>query len=517
VLRIAERLDRHGETSEVIASLERSIGELFARIGDARQGSEPTINETIVRDLSSLRSLQDETDRRTRATLEAVHETLEKVVDRLAMIETDVGVSRVHASPAKAAAPAIVVQPSDVSPSLSPSRQDMALELSEPRAAQQSFIAAARRATQLMGGAPPPPPRIDQDDAMASRIVASGDKTAAGDTSRKMILGVAGLGVAGLVLTLGAYRTMRADGALFGALTPQFLAPQILTPQAQNLEGQGLEPLASAPQAASEITEAGAAAVSDNAQQAATTMLDPTPVGTIARPVAVLDILRELAQSGHAPAQSELASRLVEGRGVVRDAAEGMRWLEKAAAQNYTPAAYRLGALYEKGTGAEHSLKTALQWYKKAAQSGHVRAMHNLGVLLADGVNDRPDYIAAAAMFRRAAQHGLRDSQYNIAVLYTRGLGVELNLVEAYKYFSLAAVEGDVESLNRRAEIGAQLLPRQMEEARKAVDTFALREPDANANEPAAFDAIVAARASLQQAPAPTPGRKIENRVTSLK
>ncbi|MDB5545038.1 MAG: peptidoglycan-binding protein [Hyphomicrobiales bacterium] len=500
VLRIAERLDRHGETSEAIGSLERSIGELFARIGEARQVADPAINETIARDLSSLRSLQDETDRRTRATLDAVHETLEKVVDRLAMIETEFGVLRLPA--AKADAPAIAVQPVDASASFAPSRHDMAIELSEPRAAQQSFIAAARRATQLMGGAPSPPPRIDHDDAIASRIEMSGEKTAAGETSRKMILGVAGLGVAGLVLTLGAYRAMRDDGSLFGALTPQ-----ILTPQAQIL----------GPQAATELPDAAAATASGLTQQTATDMFDPTPVATIARPVPGLDILRDLAESGRAPAQYELASRLIEGRGVARDAAEAMRWLEKAAAQNYAPAQYRLGALYEKGAGAERSLKTALQWYTKAAQAGHVRAMHNLGVLLADGVNDRPDYIAAAALFRRAAQHGLRDSQYNIAVLYTRGLGVELNLVEAYKYFSLAAAEGDLESFNRRDEIGAQLLPKQMEEARNAVDTFAVREADANANEPAAFEAIVAARANAPPAPALTPGRKVENRVTSLK
>jgi localization factor PodJL len=312
-----------------------------------------------------------------------------------------------------------------------------------------------------------------------------------------MILGLTGIGVAGLVLTLGAYQAMREDGSLFGGVAPQTLAPQLLSEAAKT-------------------PEAPEASAFEPVEQSAAPLLDPAPVGAIAQPVATFESLQDLAESGRAPAQYEFASRLIEGRGVPRDAGEAVRWFEKAAAQDYTPAQFRLGALYEKGVGVERSLKTAAQWYDRAAQAGHVRAMHNLGVLLADGVNDRPDYLAAAAMFRRAAQHGLRDSQYNLAVLYARGLGVEASLIAAYKYYALAANEGDAESMIRRDEIGARLLPKQMEEARNAVETFVLREPDASANEPAAVDASVAVRASAP-VPAATPGRKVENRVTSLK
>ena len=46
--------------------------------------------EHVTRELADLRALQDAADRQTHATLTAVHETLEKVVDRLAMLEDDI-------------------------------------------------------------------------------------------------------------------------------------------------------------------------------------------------------------------------------------------------------------------------------------------------------------------------------------------------------------------------------------------------------------------------------------------
>jgi localization factor PodJL len=511
VLRIAERLDRHGEASEAISTLERSIGDLSAQIGEARQSASAEVGETIARDLSSLRSVQDETDRRTRATLEAVHETLEKVVDRLAMLEGDVGALRVRPAPAAAAATVTIAPiaanaaPAVIAPAPT-SRHDVALQLSEPRAAQKSFIAAARRATELMGGAPHPQ-RGENDgrnaDAspgeQAAGVSAPAEKTIFGDASRKVMVGVAGL-----VLSMGAYQMMRDETPMLGAdiqqATPKVAEAPVEPPPAPIAESP-------APQAQPQI----------QAQAPAPETLDTMPVASIKRPTTEISRLREMADAGNAPAQLELASRLLEGRGVTRDTALGVRWLEKSA-QSYAPAQYRLGALYEKGLGVDRSLKDAAQWYGRAATAGHVRAMHNLGVLLADGVDGRPDYAAAAASFRRAAEHGLRDSQYNLAVLLMRGVGVEANPVEAYKFFDLAGAQGDSDALARRDEVASRMLPKQLGDARKAVESFAARAIDKTANEPLAIDALVGDRVSAAAAQDVAPeGRKADARVTSLK
>jgi localization factor PodJL len=375
VLRIAERLDRHGEASEAISALERNLGDLLVKVEET-QAPDSGLGQTIARDLSTLRDWQDETDRRTRTTLEAVHETLEKVVDRLAMLESDVGGLRASprapqqqdiaatpvaetpvAAPAVATrlepdatkpapelpapvtvdpAPALVVERADTplpanslpqKPVRDDDSLDMALEMSEPRAAQRSFIAAARRATRLMGSAPPPPQRSEA----ALQPAASEDKASGhlslGETSRKLMFGVAGL-----ALTMGAIQWIGDDRPLM--LTKTW------------------------PHASSGASEGGITIAPDRAASPdmASAALEPVPVAaSIARPESALAILRDLATNGHPAAQFELASRLVEGRGLGRDAPQAARWLEKAAQQNYAPAQYRLAALYEKGAGVERS------------------------------------------------------------------------------------------------------------------------------------------------------------------
>ena len=110
VSEFAARLDRTDTSVPVLASLEHSIGELFAELERTRDSSfaaaeraaRHVLDEALDRkgfaqepqaiehDLLELRSMQDEAGRRTLATLNAVHETLEKVVDRLATVETEI-------------------------------------------------------------------------------------------------------------------------------------------------------------------------------------------------------------------------------------------------------------------------------------------------------------------------------------------------------------------------------------------------------------------------------------------
>ena len=126
--------------------------------------------------------------------------------------------------------------------------------------------------------------------------------------------------------------------------------------------------------------------------------------------------------------------------------------------------------------------------------------------------------VNAAALFRRAGEHGLRDSQFNLAVLHLRGLGVSTDLVEAYKYFALAAAQGDTEALNRREEVAGRMVPKQINEARRAVESFALRAPEPGANEAPGFEAIVGgSRAGLTpDPPEALPRSKANTRIISL-
>ncbi|MBR1221009.1 SEL1-like repeat protein [Bradyrhizobium sp. U87765 SZCCT0131] len=69
----------------------------FAALSETRAGPSAMDNEafgTIRREIADLRHSQSETDRNTQDALESVHNTLGHVVDRLAMIETDLRESR---------------------------------------------------------------------------------------------------------------------------------------------------------------------------------------------------------------------------------------------------------------------------------------------------------------------------------------------------------------------------------------------------------------------------------------
>ena len=517
--RISERLERNGGSVDAIDTIERSISDVVAQIAGTRQGASQ-VNETqIVR------------EERTHATLNAVHETLEKIVDRLAMLETDVGSLRKREPEAPAAAepqqqetieapvpapaaerapdlqkaptpepvalpsltqkaPEILIEPgTGFSPpaltrdtsSPSAERQELAMDIEEPRAAKASFIAAARRATQI-SGSPPPPVRHDDEATLArarARAAAeslqenSNERVA--DTIRKTVYGCTAL-----ALILAGW---------------QF--------------AQGPKRPRAAAQAAMEMsaTQLGTRALVADATTTASDLIQATPT----RSRSTEDLLLELAQNGQAAAQHEMGTRLLEGRNMPRDPAQALDWFRKSAEQNYAPAQYRLGTLFEKGIGVTADSKDAALWYGRAAEAGHVRAMHNLGVLLADGIDGKPDYVGAARLFRKAAEHGLRDSQYNLAVLHTRGLGVENNLVEAYKWYSLAGKQGDADAELKRDEIAQRLQPRQLGEARKATDSFAQATPDPAINEPASIETLVSVNP-----PAAEPRNKGGERVTLL-
>ena len=91
------------------------------------------------------------------------------------------------------------------------------------------------------------------------------------------------------------------------------------------------EPQAAAPGAGAKPTEPGL-------------LLPAEAVGPVA--------LREAAASGDATAQFVVALRYLKGD----NAAEAVRWLERAASAGLAPAQYRLGAMYERGQGVAKDL-----------------------------------------------------------------------------------------------------------------------------------------------------------------
>ena len=88
---IAALTQRMENTSDAgVAKIERSLNDIQDQMERLRSEFDNPERETLEREIADLRSLHSSSDKRTHATLNAVHETLEKVVDRLAMLEDEI-------------------------------------------------------------------------------------------------------------------------------------------------------------------------------------------------------------------------------------------------------------------------------------------------------------------------------------------------------------------------------------------------------------------------------------------
>jgi localization factor PodJL len=588
---LSKRLDRNDHNGAALAAVEGKIAALVAQMEETKSATSLAAEEAVrratqeilreaspgpgalraalERELADIRDKQDASGQRTHETLLAVHETLERVVDRLAMFEDELTEIRTGVTaPAKAGAAA---QPASAAEPRPPSRLTDDDELGDflmppgaprpqrretafaaaPESAQMDFIAAARRAAQQAArdaAAAETAYQERRNAALRAEAFAESGERAPESKSGGLLAAIQErkrpllLGLGALVLMIGAYQIARvgiegADkwrqdsrhaeaahtesdaepeaapgpgapartGASQGAAKTPALAPA--TPA---------RPSANAPEAAPRPPAAPPPRML--APQAETPgPLDKTPVGSIGGaglnplppPDAVVAI-RALAEGGDPGAQYELALRMAEGRGVPRDPATAAQWFEKAAGKGVAPAQYRLGSLYEKGLGVARDYSRARKLYQSAAEAGNARAMHNLAVLLAEGGDGgKPDYAVAAEWFRRAGEYGVRDSQYNLAILYARGLGVGQSLVQSYVWFSAAAEQGDADAAKKRDEVATRLDSKELTAAKAAAAAFHAKEPPRTANEaPAPAGGWEKAKAPGAPGPATRPPTK---------
>ena len=213
------------------------------------------------------------------------------------------------------------------------------------------------------------------------------------------------------------------------------------------------------------------------------TSMQPTQPSPFAASAATpLDKLTQLAESGDANAEIEIANRYLDGTGTPRNAAAGFRWMTRAAKQGNPAAQYVLGSLYQKGTGTAADPVLAMHWYEAAALQGNRKAMHDLAIAYAEGLGGVKSPSEAVRWFSRAASLGYVDSQFDLAVLYERGEGVPQSLLDAYKWYAIAGAQGDAESKARLEALRTQLSSGDLAAAQHAADMFRAAQYDQASN-----------------------------------
>ena len=119
-----------------------------------------------------------------------------------------------------------------------------------------------------------------------------------------------------------------------------------------------------------------------------------------------LDTVRQAAEQGDATAQFNLGIMYANGRGVLKDDAEAVRWYRLAAEQGYADAQFNLGVKYDFGEGVPKDGAEAVEWYRLAAEQGYADAQFNLGGMYANGEGVLKDSVRAHMWFNIAGANG---------------------------------------------------------------------------------------------------------------
>jgi uncharacterized protein len=173
------------------------------------------------------------------------------------------------------------------------------------------------------------------------------------------------------------------------------------------------------------------------------------------------------AEQGDAFAQYDLGLMYDNGRGVLQDYKEAVKWHRKAAEQGYAASQFNLGWSYANGEGVLQDYKEAVKWYRKAAEQGYASAQLNLGVRYANGEGVPQDYKEAVKWYRKAAEQGYAPAQHKLGWSYALGRGALKDTVNAYAWGNVASANGSDLGSEIRELIAKEMTPEQIAEAQK--------------------------------------------------
>lgn len=92
---------------------------------------------------------------------------------------------------------------------------------------------------------------------------------------------------------------------------------------------------------------------------------------------------------------------------------------------------------------------------RQAAATGDVRAQHEVALRYTNGSGVKRDLSEAAKWYERAAAHEFAPAQYRLGSLYEKGLGVKRDLTTAMSWYSRSAEQGNARAMHNLAVISA--------------------------------------------------------------
>jgi localization factor PodJL len=509
---LVQRFDTSDARLGHLEAIERGIADLLVHIeelrgpnGDALSKRMPAAEapltvHAIEREVAEIK----QSEQRTLDSLEAVQDTVEHVVDRLAMIESGIRETAPLPAPEPAAAPepklklpAFAVEPAPepapeappivpiepashrtaarkpIDPSLPPDHPiepGSAAGRSQPTASAADRIAASEAA---VSSTKPPviadpgqkpnfiaaARRAAQAAAAGSNAEATGKGSAAlkNPSQRTRPLIIAG---AAALIVIGC---IQIASRLFEA------GPQVPSPAAPTEESQ--PPNAAQPEKAPPPVTALPEPEPPPPAPQPPAAAAPAPLLVPSAPPATLPVPQPNPKSGAnistkptqqtashdstrdavtaAAAATDVTGSLTRPATPLGDklpATIGGPALRAAALSGDAAAAYEVGTRFSDGHGVPRSSEAAALWFERAAKQGLAPAQFRLGGFYEKGIGVKKDLAAARDLYLAAAGKGNGKAMHNLAVLYAEGVDGPADYVNAAHWFREAADHGVTDS-----------------------------------------------------------------------
>jgi localization factor PodJL len=488
---------------EILRHLETQHASFAALAENSRSEPAPQDNglvDIVRREFSDIRFSQSETDRHTQDSLEAVHNTLGHVVDRLAMIEGDL--RNVRSAPVAPPPAAQYAPPQTAAPRMATPPQPKP-ELPNPAASQDHFAAAPREfhavptpmsavaaideilephiappRAAIVPDLPPDHP-LEPGTRPSGRVASPSERIAASEDAISEIPAGAREPASASNFIAAARRAARAAAAA-PAGDKAARAPQ------KDAARDAKEPSTITSKIRSLLVGASVVVIVLGTFKMAMTLLDsgsPPPVPAMENSIEPAPSVQAPAENGAkpatpAPAMPSMTSPTPIGRQSLNTAAPDAADSTASVPIPQTNATL-IASPVSAGdiTGSIPAVQTSPASHKltmvqvppteklpdgiggpvlrAAALKGDPTAAYEIGVRFAEGKGVAVNYDEAAKWYDRASQAGVVPAIFRLGTFYEKGLAVKKDIDIARRYYMLAAEHGNAKAMHNLAVLDA--------------------------------------------------------------
>ena len=466
---------RFAETSRLAAPLQ------------APQPQDSGLIDLVKRELTDIRFSQTEAGRHTQDSLEAVHNTLGHVVDRLAMLEDDLRTARSAPPPPATRAPAPLQPAPEATAPAAAMPLETKPELPNPAAAQAVFEAAPRdfhaANPPALPAAPPLPPRaiseilepdlppdhpLEPGTRPNGRTASPSERIAASESAISEIPAAPRQPVSSSSFIAAARRAAQAAAAA---------PPPEKSGHAAKIPAGDKEPSTLTTKIRAVLVAASVVVIVLGTFKMAMTLLDGGGSSPPAAPAAVnateppaANLAPDGSNTQAAPEQvtPSMTSPTPIGRQSLNnfqpstpDAAASADIAQGAAGSDIT------GAIPQAAMGGRKSGTVAVPPSERlpetiggaalraAALRGDAAAAYEIATRFADGKGVAQNLDEAAKWFDRAAQAGVVPAIFRLGTFYEKGLSVKKDVDVARRYYLQAAERGNAKAMHNLAVLDA--------------------------------------------------------------